>query len=202
MRKFSWAIILAFPVLLSATRETPCCIDFLKEYCLAKYPKTDFSSFIYVGIKRQQLYYIENWKVVESYTVSTSRKGAGFEKDSEKTPWGLHCISYLVGKDVPHAGILQGAHFSGKIAKIETRPVSTGKDEVTSRAMRLDGMEPGLNKGGVNDSYSRDIYIHGTTEEGLIGKPSSHGCVRMRNDDIIALFNKCRPQLPVLLLNN
>lgn len=190
------------PLLISANTGNDCCVDFLKEYCQAKYPKTNFSSFIYVGIKRQQLYLIENWKIVETYTVSTSRKGAGFEKDSHKTPWGLHSIAYLIGKDVPHAGILQGAHFSGKIAKIETQPVSTGKDEITSRAMRLDGMEPGLNKGGNNDSYARDIYIHGTTEEGLIGTPSSHGCIRMRNNDIITLFEKCRTQLPVLLLNN
>ncbi|MFI5203682.1 MAG: L,D-transpeptidase family protein [Flavobacteriales bacterium] len=202
MKKAHGWLILIFPVLLSVTTDNNHCVDFLKDYCQVKYPKTSFSSFIYIGIKRQQLYLVENWKIVERYDVSTSRKGAGFEKDSEKTPWGLHCITQLIGKDVPHAGILQGAHFSGKIATIETGPVSTGKDEITSRAMRLDGMEPGLNKGGKNDSYARDIYIHGTTEEGLIGTASSHGCIRMRNSDIISLFTKCRLQLPVLLLNN
>jgi hypothetical protein len=198
--KWYWMALVWFGFI--SARSQPDSVKLLQEYCQAKYPHTDLNTFIYVGIQRQQLYLIENWKITDVFQVSTSRYGAGFEKDSHKTPWGLHCISQCVGKDVPYAGILKGIHFSGKIADIELNAVSTGKDEITSRALRLEGMEPGLNKGGKNDSYARDIYIHGTPEEGLIGTASSHGCVRMRNADIIKLFDKCRVRMPVLLLDN
>jgi hypothetical protein len=177
-------------------------MDFLKEYCQLKYAKNNLTKFIFIGIKRQELLLIENWEIIEKYKISTSSKGAGFEKNSEKTPWGLHKISQLIGKNVPIAGILHGAHYTGKISQIISEPISSGQDQITSRALRLEGMEPGLNKGGNKDTYAREIYIHGTPEEGLIGTPSSHGCIRMKNVDVISLFNKCDLQLPVLLLNN
>ncbi|MCE2496361.1 MAG: L,D-transpeptidase [Flavobacteriales bacterium] len=73
---------------------------------------------------------------------------------------------------------------------MESRPRFTGKDYVTSRILWLAGLEPGLNQGPGIDSHDRYIYIHGTHEEGLIGQPASHGCVRMLNEDVIILFDR------------
>jgi lipoprotein-anchoring transpeptidase ErfK/SrfK len=64
------------------------------------------------------------------------------------------------------------------------------KDEITSRILWLDGLEEGVNRGGDNDTYSRYIYIHGTTDEKRIGQPVSAGCIRMTNDDVIELFDE------------
>jgi lipoprotein-anchoring transpeptidase ErfK/SrfK len=66
----------------------------------------------------------------------------------------------------------------------------------------LEGLEKNVNKGGTIDSYSRSIYIHGTPEEGLIGQPASHGCIRMKNKDVIELFDKVKAGTYVIILNN
>ena len=66
----------------------------------------------------------------------------------------------------------------------------------------MEGLEKGLNKGENIDSYERNIYIHGTNEEGLIGKPASHGCIRMKNHDIITLYNQVSPEQLIVILNN
>lgn len=167
-----------------------------------KYEKHKFNDFIYVAVKRQKLYFISDNQIASSYTISTSRYGTGYLLNSEQTPLGLHRISHKTGDKVPVGGIIKGINFTGKLAKIETAPVSTGKDEVTTRAIRLEGFEPGINKGGKRDSFNREIYIHGTPEEGLIGTPASHGCVRMKNLDIIELFGKVKEGTLVVILNN
>ena len=82
------------------------------------------------------------------------------------------------------------------------KPIETGEDAITTRVLTLEGLENGINKGGELDSYGRHIYIHGTAEEGLIGQPASHGCVRMRNEDVIDLFNRVDKGLKVIILNN
>ncbi|MFQ6092176.1 MAG: L,D-transpeptidase family protein, partial [bacterium] len=78
---------------------------------------------------------------------------------------------------------------TGEIAKIYTDSTDVQEDLITSRIMWLEGLEAGINKGRDIDSYDRRIYIHGTPEEGLIGVPVSHGCIRMRNKDVIELFD-------------
>lgn len=174
---------------------------YVDAYVQAKYNKV-IPDMIYVGVQRQKLYLVKNNALVKVYTVSTSRYGCGQETGSEKTPLGLHKIAGKTGKGFPMGGIIKGSAFSGKIATIEHNAVSMGRDELTTRAMRLTGIEPGLNQGGKNDSFKREIYIHGTPEEGLIGTPSSHGCIRMRNADVAELFDMVREQLHVLILDN
>ena len=160
------------------------------------------NEFLYVAVRRQKMYHILNWKVVGEYDISTSSKGVGSEKGSEKTPLGLHRITKKIGNNIPEGGIISGAVYTGKIAYIEKSAKSIGTDDLTSRALRLEGLESGINKGGNKDSFERDIYIHGTPEEGLIGKPVSHGCVRMRNSEIIHLYNKINEGTLVLIVNN
>ena len=176
--------------------------EFLLEYLAVKYPHQSFENFIYVGIKRQKLDLYLNGNHIISYPVSTSTNGAGTIAGSDMTPVGLHKIRGKFGSDVPIGGILKGRAYTGEIARIQTTANKTGGDAITSRVLTLEGLEKGINKGGELDSYGRHIYIHGTAEEGLIGKPASHGCVRMKNKDIIDLFNQVNKDLTVIILNN
>lgn len=175
--------------------------EMAEEFLQVKYNKTPVK-FIYVGIKRQKLYLIHKGQVKAEYPVSTSKFGCGQELNSEKTPLGLHRIKNLTGKNIPEGGIIIGPNYTGKNAEIVTEPKSTGKDLVTTRAMRIEGVENGVNKGGKKDTFKREIYIHGTPEEGLIGQPVSHGCIRMKNKDVIELFNLVNKNIYVLILNN
>jgi len=87
----------------------------------------------------------------------------------------------------------------GAIANIISEEIDTDYDHVTSRILWLDGLELGKNRGNDVDSRSRYIYIHGTAEEGLLGKPASDGCIRMYNSDVIELYDLVDLQTPVLI---
>ncbi|NOY22243.1 MAG: L,D-transpeptidase [Acidobacteria bacterium] len=137
----------------------------------------------------QTLYLVQNRRVLAIYPVSTAARGLGNRNGSYKTPTGTHRICRKYGENVPVGTIFCGRKDTGKIAKIYIDKTDTPKDYVTTRILRLEGLEPGVNKGKGVDSYLRLIYIHGTPEEGLIGTPASHGCLRMKNADVIALFN-------------
>lgn len=176
--------------------------DFLKDYLSIKYPAVDLDTFVYVGVKRQKMFLFMNGEVQKVYDVSTSKNGAGTKAGSEQTPIGLHVIEGKYGEGLPKGGVLRGKKFTGEIATIQTEPMSTGADDITSRVITIKGLEAGINKGGALDSYKRLIYIHGTAEEGFIGQPASHGCVRMRNDDVIELFDLIDEGVSLLILNN
>jgi len=124
---------------------------------------------IIVDPNRQALHVVQNGDILKSYAISTAKKGMGITINSEQTPWGAHRIGDKVGQN-----LAEGARV---------------KPGMTTRILKLNGLEPGVNKGGVNDSASRGIYIHGTPAEKDIGKPASHGCVRMKNHDVAELFN-------------
>jgi len=176
--------------------------SFLFDYLEIKYPEESFNDFIYVGIQRQLLHYFKEGKLFKSYPVSTSKHGAGTEVGSNMTPVGLHVIKNKYGDDVPLGGIFSSRRYTGRIAEIQHEAVATGKDEITTRILTLDGQEEGINKGEPNDSYERRIYVHGTSEEGLIGKPASHGCIRMKNKDIVELYKLVKPGMNLVILNN
>lgn len=173
-----------------------------RDYMEIRYQKYNVKEFIYVGAKRQMLYLIRDSTIICKYQISTSKFGIGSELHSNKTPTGLHKIESKVGHDVPLNGIILGKTYTGKKAEIIYEPKSGLTDDVTTRAIRLEGIEKGLNLGGKKDSYLRDIYIHGTPEEGLIGQPASHGCIRMKNIEVISLFNEVAKGTYVLILNN
>lgn len=144
---------------------------------------------ILVLINEQKLYVYRNNKVIKSYPVSTSKYGVGNKMGSNTTPLGLHRIKKKIGGNAPLGMIFVGCKPTGKIAKIYTDKTDLEEDFVTTRILVLEGLQPGINKGGNVDSERRKIYIHGTPEEGLIGTPASHGCIRMKNLDIVELFN-------------
>ncbi len=176
--------------------------DFISDYIQLKYPETNTDTILYVGVERQKMYLFINGEIEKVYAVSTSKNGAGTNYGSEQTPIGLHQINGKFGEGLPKGSVLKGRKFTGKIADIQTEPIPTGSDDITSRVFTIEGKELGINKGGDQDSYKRKIYIHGTAEEGLIGKPASHGCIRMRNDDVIELYNIINEGTTLIILNN
>ena len=149
----------------------------------------NLETLLFVDIDTQSLLHIKKGTVLKKYSISSSYYGTGSRENSFKTPLGRHEIYKKIGNDLPVNAILKGRVWSGAIADIIEEPLDTDFDHVTSRILWLDGLEVGKNKGKGIDSRDRYIYIHGTAEEGLIGKPASDGCIRMYNKDVIELFD-------------
>ena len=154
-------------------------------------------SLLYVDIKSQNMYLLKKGTILKGFKVSSSYYGTGSEVNSLKTPLGKHEIYKKIGKDLPINAILKGRVWNGAIANVITEDIDTDFDHVTSRILWLDGLEIGKNKGSGVDSRSRYIYIHGTAEEGLIGRPASDGCIRMYNNDVIDLFDLVNEKVQV-----
>jgi len=144
---------------------------------------------VVINPEKQELHLVKNRKIVKTYPVSTAKRGLGCQKDSEKTPYGTHRVKEKFGDGAEAGTIFRQTKNTGCVAEIYTEKVDICEDNVTTRIMWLDGQEKGVNRGGRVDSHERAIYIHGTPEEGFIGEPASHGCVRMKNQDVIELYN-------------
>lgn len=128
------------------------------------------------------------------YPVSTSRRGAGEVVDSFCTPRGFHEVVERYGDGLALGSVFTSRKFSGEVMPESAWRAGEG-DRILTRILRLAGREPGTNAGGNLDSYDRMIYIHGTNQEQFIGvAPSSHGCVRMNNRDVAALFDLVKDQ--------
>ena len=154
-------------------------------------------SLLYVDISRQSMYLLKKGTILRTFRISSSYYGTGTEINSLKTRLGKHEIYKKIGQDLPINAILKGRVWNGSIANVITDDVDTDFDHVTSRILWLDGLEKGKNNGPGVDSRSRYIYIHGTAEEGLIGKPASDGCIRMYNSDVIDLFDLVNEKIQV-----
>jgi len=144
---------------------------------------------IIIDPSKQKLYLIKGEEILKSYSVSTGKAGIGSEYGSRKTPIGTHRIKEKFGDGAKPGTIFKARGNTGQVADIHTDKIDIKEDYVTTRIMWLNGQENKINKGGNVDSHNRYIYIHGTPEEGLIGEPASHGCIRMKNNDVIELFD-------------
>lgn len=151
---------------------------------------------IKVDISEQKLYLLDNEQVVKTYPVSTSKYGIGGTQGSNKTPLGRHVVAEKIGDGAPLNTIFKSRQNTGRLAKID---YDSEEDYVTTRILWLQGLEQGVNLGPGVDSHKRYIYIHGTHEEALIGQPASHGCIRMRNQDVLELFNRVPEGIEVLI---
>ena len=148
-----------------------------------------------VSVSEQILFLYVKGLFVRSYPVSTSRHGPGQQEGSYQTPIGIHCVKEKIGAEAEFAEIFLSRERTNSFASLEHEAVCTEIECITSRILWLAGLEEGINKannsqGQSVDSYERYIYIHGTHEEGLIGQTASIGCVRMKNADVIDLFEK------------
>jgi len=135
---------------------------------------------IHISVRDQLLRLKCGGKVLGSYPVSTSRFGVGSEEGSMKTPIGRFRIAEKIGADLP-----PGTIFQSRVPLDPSGPAPQNADHVLSRILWLDGLE-------AHNSNTRDrfIYIHGTNHEDEIGQPGSHGCIRMKNADLIAIFDQ------------
>jgi lipoprotein-anchoring transpeptidase ErfK/SrfK len=144
---------------------------------------------IHVSIRDQQLIVKENEEPIRIYPVSTSRFGIGTEEGSFKTPTGRFRVAQKIGSDMPTGTVF--------VARVPLRPdeaLPPTEDFVTSRILWLDGLDE-------QNANTRDrfVYIHGTKHEDKIGAAASHGCVRMRNADVIELFEMVDEGTPVVI---
>lgn len=155
---------------------------------------------IVINLTQQKLYLYNGTKLVKSYPISSAKNGIGNKINSGKTPLGKHRIAGLFGKNQPKGMIFKYCKPIGKIAKINLKPVKKTTDLLTTRVIQLEGTETGKNLGGNVDSFKRGIMIHGTPDEFAIGTPASHGCIRLKNDDVIDLFKHCYKKMKVNLV--
>lgn len=151
---------------------------------------------VWVSVEEQVFRVIEAGRLVWETACATAAKGVGNRKDSYQTPVGWHRIVRKTGDGAPVGQVFRGGRPTGEV----WRPGdSVSEDLVLTRVLFLGGEEPGVNQGGEVDSYERYIYIHGTNDEAAIGRPSSHGCVRLRNDDVIAAYEMLSAGTRVLI---
>lgn len=174
--------------------------DFLLEYMEARYSGLEIDGdVLYVSVRSQRMYHVRGRMMRKEYVISTSAKGLGGEQDSYRTPTGLHYIRERFGDGLPPWSVLKDREPTGEIAD---SMAMESRDVITSRILWLSGMESGLNEGGNVDSHARWIYIHGTADERSLGTPSSHGCVRMRNSDVVELFGQVPVGALVVIYDN
>jgi len=156
----------------------------------------EFGKKILISIADQKLILLQDKIKIAEYPISTSKFGIGNKSGSKMTPLGYHIIKEKVGDNSPLNSVFRDGSFTEEIAVINTeRPYE--ENLITTRVIKLVGLEKGVNKGDDVDSYNRGIWIHGTVAECSIGSPASHGCIRMKNEDIIQLYNSVDIGVPV-----
>jgi len=146
--------------------------------------------FLHVSIPGQRLNLIENGVVIINYTVSTAKNGAGELKNSGCTPRGWHTIRAKIGSLELCDTVFVGRRPTGEIYNAQLAAQYPERDWILTRILWLSGLEPGFNRYREVDTGSRYIYIHGSPDHGVSGLPQSHGCIRMKSNDIMDLF--CR----------
>jgi lipoprotein-anchoring transpeptidase ErfK/SrfK len=147
-------------------------------------------TFIDIAIATQQLALIENQHIVQTYPVSTAKKGVGERKGSYCTPRGWHRIRAKIGAGQALNSVFVGRRATGEIYNPELQQQHPGRDWILTRILWLGGLEAGFNRFGDVDTTWRYIYIHGTPDELMTGFPESHGCIRMHNADVADLFER------------
>jgi L,D-transpeptidase YbiS len=135
------------------------------------------------------------------WPVSTARNGAGERLGSEQTPRGRHVVRARIGEGLPAGAVLVRRRPTGETWTPALARAHPGRDWILSRILWLSGLEPGRNRLGEVDTMRRCIYIHGTPDDEPLGVPGSHGCIRMRNADVIELFELVRAGTEVLIMD-
>jgi lipoprotein-anchoring transpeptidase ErfK/SrfK len=133
----------------------------------------------------------------KAYSVSTASRGAGEKNGSLCTPRGRHIVRAKIGTGQPVNAVFVRRRPTGEVWTPELHEQYPGRDWILTRILWLSGCEPGRNRLGDVDTMRRYIYIHGSPDPAEMGKPGSIGCIRMRNRDIVELFDRVAPYTPV-----
>ena len=148
---------------------------------------------IVINIATQRLTLYKNQVAVSHYSISSAKNGIGSQQDSGCTPLGRHVIAQKIGSDEPINSVFIGRVLTGESYDAALDIENPERDWILSRILWLKGLEEGSNSGnndlGGCDTYQRYIYIHGTPDSEPMGVPLSHGCIRMRNNDIVELYD-------------
>ena len=143
----------------------------------------------------------DNGKLLRQFPVSTALKGVGEKKGSYRTPRGRHVVRARIGAGQPLGAVFRARRPTGEVWTPELHAQYPGRDWILTRILWLSGCEPGFNRLGDVDSMQRYIYIHGTPDSEPMGEPHSHGCIRMRNADVIVLFDMVPLNTQVVVWN-
>lgn len=152
-----------------------------------------------IDCQRQQLTLLRDGLAWHRFAVSTAANGVGEQQGSGCTPRGRHRIRACIGAGQPRCAVFRGRRPTGEVYDPALAARFPQRDWILTRILWLCGEEPGVNRLGRVDSQRRFIYIHGTPDTEPMGKPLSHGCIRMNNDDILQLFALVGPGTPVLI---
>ncbi len=169
---------------------SPCLLLFA--FFLASCAAPDTQHQIVVSTREQKLALVDRGNVVAIYPVSTSKFGLGDWRGSRFTPLGKLQIAEKIGDSAPPGTVFKDRRRTGEIVA----PDSPGRDPIVTRILWLRGLEAQN-----ANAFGRDIYIHGTPEERLIGTPASYGCIRMRSTDVIQLYNVVGTGAGVTIVN-
>jgi lipoprotein-anchoring transpeptidase ErfK/SrfK len=168
------------------------CYLLLLALLLASCAAPDTQHQIVVSTREQKLALVDRGNVVAIYPVSTSKFGLGDWRGSRFTPLGKLQIAQKIGENAPPGAVFKDRRRTGEIVA----PDSPGRDPIVTRILWLRGLEAQN-----ANAFTRDIYIHGTPEERLIGTPASYGCIRMRSSDIIRLYDIVGTGAAVTIVN-
>ncbi len=143
-----------------------------------------------VSVARQRMRLVDDaGAVLRDYPVSTAKAGVGEVSGSYRTPRGRHVVRAKIGAGQPENTVFVRRRPTGELWTPELAAAHPGRDWILTRILWLSGCEPGFNRLGQCDTMRRYVYIHGSPETAEMGVPGSHGCIRMRNADIVELFD-------------
>ncbi len=152
--------------------------------------ETEAVPTIDIDLSAQRLRLEQGGRILFECPVSTAGNGPGEAVDSECTPRGWHVIHEKIGADCPPNTVFVGREPTGETYGCELAQTAPGRDWILTRILWLSGLEPGRNQGGDVDTLQRYIYLHGCPDETELGSVGSRGCVRLRNSDIVSLFEQ------------
>lgn len=142
---------------------------------------------------------IDHNEILFDVKISSAANGMGEQFGSECTPGGWHIIRAKIGASCPVNAVFRGRRSTGEIFSVQLHKKYPERDWILTRILWLSGLEPGLNRLGQQDTMRRYIYIHGCPDIYPLGSADSHGCIRMHNTQLIALFDLVEAGIPVLL---
>lgn len=156
-------------------------------------------TYLQVSVPQQTLTHWQAGQRVAVYSVSTGEKGVGEQEGSEQTPRGWHYVRAKIGSGAPLNTVFVGRRPTGEIYTRDLKEAFPQRRWVLTRILWLCGLERGKNRGGTVDTMRRYVYIHGFPEDKPVGTPGSNGCVCLKNNAMVALFDVIPAFIPVLI---